>query len=98
MTLTEKQQHWAAVIEAQKQSGLTVTAFCQHQEINLATFYYWSKKCRQQAEPQHLHPVVFDETLNTGHIVTLCLPGGIRVELSAALSSMQIRHWIEVLQ
>ncbi|WP_422824207.1 IS66 family insertion sequence element accessory protein TnpA [Xenorhabdus thailandensis] len=33
MTLTEKQQHWAAVIDSQKQSGLTVAAFCQHHEI-----------------------------------------------------------------
>ncbi|WP_420883232.1 IS66 family insertion sequence element accessory protein TnpA, partial [Xenorhabdus indica] len=32
MTLTEKQQHWITVIDAQKQSGLTVTAFCQHHE------------------------------------------------------------------
>ncbi|MDC9616367.1 helix-turn-helix domain-containing protein [Xenorhabdus khoisanae] len=98
MTLTEKQQHWAAVIETRKQSGLTVTAFCQHHEINLATFYYWSKKCRQQTEPQHLHPVVLDEALNAGHIVTLCLPNGIRAELPAGLSTTQIRHWIEALR
>ncbi|WP_422824153.1 IS66 family insertion sequence element accessory protein TnpA [Xenorhabdus thailandensis] len=29
MTLTEKQKHWTAVIDSQKQSGLTITAFCR---------------------------------------------------------------------
>ncbi|MDC9604418.1 IS66 family insertion sequence element accessory protein TnpA [Xenorhabdus griffiniae] len=46
MALTEKQQHWVTVTEVQKQSGLMVTAFCRHQEINLATFYYWIKQLR----------------------------------------------------
>ncbi|WP_422398976.1 IS66 family insertion sequence element accessory protein TnpA [Xenorhabdus griffiniae] len=31
-----------AIIDSQKQSGLTVTAFCQHHEINLATFEPWN--------------------------------------------------------
>ncbi|WP_235592650.1 IS66 family insertion sequence element accessory protein TnpA [Photorhabdus laumondii] len=62
LELASRQQHWAAVIEVQKQSGLMVTAFCQHREINLATFYYWAKKLRQQREPQRLHPVVPPDT------------------------------------
>ncbi|WP_422398982.1 IS66 family insertion sequence element accessory protein TnpA [Xenorhabdus griffiniae] len=51
MALTEKQQHWVTVTEVQKQSGLTVTAFCRHQEINLATFYYWIKQLRNRLIP-----------------------------------------------
>ncbi|MEQ1964883.1 helix-turn-helix domain-containing protein [Xenorhabdus khoisanae] len=98
MTFTEKQQHWTTVIETQKQSGLTVTAFCQHHTINLATFYYWAKKLRQQHEPQRLHPVVIEEQVNTGQTVILCLPNGLRAELPAGLSLVQIRHWIEALQ
>ncbi|WP_262946559.1 IS66 family insertion sequence element accessory protein TnpA [Xenorhabdus indica] len=98
MTLTEKQQHWITVIDAQKQSGLTVTAFCQHHEINLATFYYWAKKRRQQHAPQRLHPIVLDEHSDAGHTVTLCLPNGLQAELPAGLSSEQIRHWVEALQ
>lgn len=98
MTLTEKQQHWAAVIASQKQSGLTVTAFCQRHEINPATFYYWTKKLRQQHEPQRLHPVVVEEHSEAEHTVTLFLPNGLRAELPARLSTAQIRHWIEALR
>ncbi|WP_262946659.1 IS66 family insertion sequence element accessory protein TnpA [Xenorhabdus indica] len=98
MTLTEKQQHWAAVIDSQQQSGLTVTAFCQHHEIKLATFYYWTKKRRQQREPQCLHPVVVEEHANAGQTIILCLPNGLRAELPAGLSPAQIRHWVEALR
>ncbi|MBD1229687.1 IS66 family insertion sequence element accessory protein TnpA [Xenorhabdus griffiniae] len=98
MTLTEKQQHWITVIAAQKQSGMTVTAYCQHHEINLATFYYWAKKLRQQQAPQRLHPVVVDEHAEAEQTVTLFLPGGLRAELPVELSTAQIRHWIEALQ
>ncbi|WP_415186281.1 IS66 family insertion sequence element accessory protein TnpA [Photorhabdus akhurstii] len=79
---------------SQKQSGLTVTAFCQHQEINLA----WTKELRQQHEPQRLHPVVVEEHSEAGHIVTLFLSNGLRAELPAKLSTAQIRHWIEALR
>ncbi|WP_340614628.1 IS66 family insertion sequence element accessory protein TnpA [Xenorhabdus thailandensis] len=65
---------------------------------NLATFYYWVKKLRQQRAPQRLHPVVVEEHANAGHTVILCLPNGLRAELPAGLSSAQIRHWIEALQ
>ncbi|WP_338885766.1 hypothetical protein [Xenorhabdus sp. TH1] len=44
MTLTEKQQYWAGMIDSQQQSGQTVTVFYQHHAIKLATFYYWTKK------------------------------------------------------
>ncbi|KLU14624.1 hypothetical protein AFK69_15030 [Xenorhabdus sp. GDc328] len=77
---------------------LTVTAFCQQREINLATFYYWARKLRQPSERQRLHPVVLDDLHHTGSVVALCLPNWIRAELPTGLSAAQIRHWLEALQ
>ena len=35
---------WARIIEAQRQSGLTVVEFCRRQNIAKATFWYWRKR------------------------------------------------------
>lgn len=35
---------WVRIIEAQRQSGLTVVEFCRQQSIAKATFWYWRKR------------------------------------------------------
>jgi transposase-like protein len=35
---------WVRIIEAQRQSGLTVVEFCRQQGIAKATFWYWRKR------------------------------------------------------
>lgn len=35
---------WARIIEAQRQSGLTVVEFCRRQNVAKATFWYWRKR------------------------------------------------------
>jgi hypothetical protein len=35
---------WSRIIEAQRQSPLTVVAFCRRRRIAKATFWYWRKR------------------------------------------------------
>jgi hypothetical protein len=35
---------WARIIKSQRQSGLTVVAFCRRQHLAKATFWYWRKR------------------------------------------------------
>ena len=50
---------WTRIIEAQRQSGLTVVEFCRRRGIAKATFWYWRKrlvttaKQAQVAKPTH---------------------------------------------
>jgi hypothetical protein len=50
---------WARIIEAQRQSGLTVVEFCRQRRIAKATFWHWRKrlvttaKQEQVAKPAH---------------------------------------------
>jgi len=50
-----KSQHWQAIIEQWRDSGLTQTQFCTEQDIKLHNFYYWLKKQRLENEPDFGH-------------------------------------------
>ena len=39
-----KAARWAKIIEAQRQSSLTVVEFCRRRGIAKATFWYWRKR------------------------------------------------------
>ncbi|BFM09623.1 IS66 family insertion sequence element accessory protein TnpA [Halioxenophilus aromaticivorans] len=41
-----KSEHWQAVIEQWKASGLTQKQFCAKEDIKVATLHYWIKKFR----------------------------------------------------
>lgn len=43
-----KLREWAEQIRAQQESGMTVTAFCAENGINLKTYYYRLRKVREQ--------------------------------------------------
>lgn len=36
------------LVKRQKETGLTVTAFCSNEGINKSTFYYWLKKLNKE--------------------------------------------------
>lgn len=36
--------HWRGVLDGQKQSGVTVRAFCRKQKIRESAFYYWRRR------------------------------------------------------
>ncbi|OOE56172.1 transposase, partial [Salinivibrio sp. ML323] len=42
MKQAQKRAHWAAIIEQQKQSTVSIKQFCQDNAIPYQTFYYWS--------------------------------------------------------
>ncbi|MGF1907825.1 IS66 family insertion sequence element accessory protein TnpA [Aliivibrio salmonicida] len=39
-----KRNHWANILEQQKESNLSIKQFCIDNEISYQTLYYWSKK------------------------------------------------------
>ena len=44
-----KFEHWEKVIEDCQTSGKTVIAYCDENEINIKSYYYWLRKIREQA-------------------------------------------------
>lgn len=44
-----RMQQWANIIRKQKESGLTIDAFCESNNISRNRFFYWQKKIRETA-------------------------------------------------
>ena len=44
-----RMQQWATIIRSQKESGLTIDAFCESNNISKNRFFYWQKKIRETA-------------------------------------------------
>ncbi len=50
--------NFTRVIERQKESGLSVKAFCSNEGITPSTFYYWQRKIKNKAEVNRFIPLV----------------------------------------
>jgi len=44
--------HWSQIIREQKESGLSITAFCKQAGFHENRYYYWQKKLREAAIEQ----------------------------------------------
>ena len=94
MTQFEKHQYWTAIVNQQQNSGISIPQFCKQNDINYANFHYWMKKIEQIA-----HQVIINESsILNDEIVIIHLPNGIRAELPASLSLIQIQTWLKALQ
>jgi hypothetical protein len=87
MTRSEKQQHWQRHIRAWQRSGLSQAAYCETQQLSLASFGYWRN--RGSVSPAvSSAPVVIPvlrETAPSG--VQLRSPGGWQILLPAGLDA-----------
>lgn len=100
MTRTEKRQHWQLIINRQAESGLTKAAFCQQETINPATFYYWTKRLREQPEPaqQTVIPVMFSDEpvateLTNNEQLLLTLSNGNQLAFPATLEPSRLQQF-----
>ena len=100
MTKQEKRTHWAKLIEAQQQSGMTITQFCQQQGIHYQTFYNWAKKLKGDPEPKPvIQPVIITEEPHVlASAVTVTLTSGHQLEFPVDMQPQQITHWLAALQ
>ena len=96
MNQSEKHQKWPNTIQEQKQSQLSIKAFCQQNKISYQTFYYWSKQITAPVEAQKVQLIIIDNS--DTQFVAIILPTGMRVEIPCSLSRIQIKTWIEALQ
>ena len=99
MDQQSKRDHWANILDQQKESNLSIKQFCIDNEISYQTLYYWSKKLSESEVTTKIHPIIVTEpTQEQSNIVVLTLNNGLRAELPANLNSKQIKHWVDALQ
>lgn len=86
-----KLRDWAAQIEAQQSSGMTVQRWCSENGINPKTYYYHLRKVREQcvASAPAIVPLTLPKQAADIHIekngLQISLPTDISVEMLIAL-------------
>ncbi len=57
-----KSEHWQAVINNWKESGLYQKSFCQKQNIKIPTLHYWIRKLKSKPEAKARFIAFSEET------------------------------------
>jgi len=52
MTTRRTKAQWQQLVSLQQSSGLTQKAFCEQEGLSLATFGYWRRKLRKEAQAE----------------------------------------------
>lgn len=83
--IEERCMMWQQRVEAQQASGLSITAWCQHEGIAEANFYYWRKRLSKLASAP-LAELIAVPMSTTGSEIALemCTPGGYIIRVSNA--------------
>jgi hypothetical protein len=47
----ERRAFWRAALELQRESGLTIRAFCQQEQLAESAFHFWKRELRREQVP-----------------------------------------------
>ena len=78
-------QEWTEQVKAQQESGMTVTAYCTQNGINIKTYYYHLRKVREQCleSKQAIVPVAIQRVASDIRIEK----NGLQISLPADISA-----------
>lgn len=92
-----------AMIERRQLSGMSVQAFCEAENINLATYYYWHQRLRlkESEETPILVPISIEKAgqqLESNRVsLELTYPNGVRISVPRHSELNLIRDLILIL-
>ena len=93
----------AAMVERRQSSGLTVLAFCEAENMNVATYYYWQQRLRLKESEQTplLVPISIEKSgqrcESNRENLELTYPNGVRISVSRHSELNLIRELILIL-
>jgi hypothetical protein len=93
-------EYWRERIAAQERSGLSVQRFCQEQQLNNPSFYYWRKRLRQQAPVRFalIETGAEQAQSTTEALLEVVVPTGERLRIGAGVSASALRTVLEALR
>ena len=78
---------WGERLWRYEQAGLTVAEFCRQEGVSVPSFYQWRKRLAKPSNGQRFkaaaQPAFQQVMLSAGAVVTIELPGGVRIDLPA---------------
>lgn len=93
----------SAMVERRRSSGLTVQTFCEAENINVATYYYWQQRLRfkDNEETSMLVPISIEKPRQPielyGKNLELTYPNGVRISVPGNSELKLIRELILIL-
>jgi hypothetical protein len=93
----------AAMIERRRSGGLTIHAFCEAENINVATYYYWHQrlKSKESEETSVLVPINIERSVqrceSNSESLELTYPNGVRISVPRYSELNLIRELILIL-
>jgi len=91
------------MVERRRSSGLTVHAFCEAENLNLATYYYWHQRLRfkESEETPTLIPISIEKPGQHSEVnrenLELTYPNGVRISVPRHSELNLIRELILIL-
>jgi hypothetical protein len=86
--------HWAGIIKARKESGLSIKAFCENAGIHGNTYYYWQRRLRLAAcgalKGGDMAPSGFVEVTLLSQPVSPTSPGGVQNQVRIEMTGLRI--------
>ena len=99
MTKEEKITHWRAVIIKHSKSGLSATAFCREQDLNIHQFRWWQRRFRKEnargKESGFLQLVPFSKSQHSG--ICIRLNNEVLIEVEQGFDPHTLRGVIEAI-
>ena len=102
--LTKKQAFWLDIIEQWERSGLSQTAFCKHNNLNVKNFYSYKSFFKQrdsQCEPAQQSPGSFVplQLNEAGDRAVLTIRVGVvSLDITPNIDEAWVLHWLNILK
>ena len=99
---SEREQFWQGVIEEQKASGLSISAFCRKRDVSGASFFSWRRKLTQRDQDEtaaKFVPLRFDApSMATRPGCEVVLPDGYRIIVPGQCDANWLREILDALR
>ena len=98
MKADERERHWSEVLGRQKQSGLSVRAFCRQESICEATVYAWRRRLAEKRPVRFAVVRVRPEPMPPNATLELILAGGERLQIASGVDLVTFRTVLTALR
>lgn len=90
---------WRELVEAQMQSGQSIRVYCEGQQLNRSTFYYWKQKFKRLkvASLQGRFIPISKKVNSTSRSPRIYLPNGVQIDLGEQVGSAPVNQLIQKL-
>ena len=104
VSTASREQFWRAVVTRQRESGLSIKAFCTREAVATATFFVWKRRLGRTGgvapavvsfAPVRLQPETLSEPAPGG--IEILLPHERQIRLTGTVDPLQLRDVLAAL-